>query len=101
MGVISVLNVDYYPSGRVISIKSQLCIPSVENNFPPVASAPAEGTQYAAANFNLSFLKDSCAKISLLLTNSLKWTKTFKIEQNVQLWHFTCYTVHIGYTYIQ
>ena len=54
-GVISVLSVNNYPSGRVIySIKSQLCIPSTENNFPPVAYAPAEGTQYAAANFNLS-----------------------------------------------
>jgi len=49
--VISVLSVDYYPSGRVISIKSELCIPSAENNFPPVASALAEETQYAAANF--------------------------------------------------
>ena len=54
MGVISVLSVNYHPSGRVISIKSQLYIPSPENNFPPVASAPAVGTQYAAANFNLS-----------------------------------------------
>ena len=53
-GVISVLSIDYYPSGRVISIKSQFCIPSAENNFPPVASALAEGTQYAAVNFNLS-----------------------------------------------
>ena len=52
--VISVLSVNYHPSGRVFSIKSQLYIPSPENNFPPVASAPAEATQYAAANFNLS-----------------------------------------------
>ena len=56
-GVISVLSVNYQPSGRVNSIKSQsqLCIPSAENNFPPVAYAPAEGTYYAAANFNLSY----------------------------------------------
>ena len=53
-GVISVLSANYHPSGRVISIKSHLYIASAENNFPPVASAPAEGTQYAAANFNLS-----------------------------------------------
>ena len=36
-----------------ISLKSQLCIPSAENNFLPVASAPADGTQYAAANSNI------------------------------------------------
>ena len=52
--VINAQDTNYHPSGRVISIKSQLYIPSAENNFPPVASAPAEGTQYAAANFNLS-----------------------------------------------
>ena len=52
----SVLSVDYYPSGRVISIKSELCIPSAENDlndYPAVASAPADGTQFAA-NFDLS-----------------------------------------------
>ena len=54
--IISVLSVNYYPSGTVISIKSELCIPCAENNFPPVGSAPAKGTQYAAANFNLSHL---------------------------------------------
>ena len=48
------MSVNYHPSGRVIIIKSKLYIPSAENNFPPVASASAEGTQYAAANFNLS-----------------------------------------------
>ena len=53
----SVLSVNYHPSDGVISIKSQLCIPSAKNNFPPVVSAPAEGTQFAAANFNLSFTK--------------------------------------------
>jgi len=31
-------------------------IPSVGNNFPPVGSAPAEGTKYAAANFNPSIV---------------------------------------------
>ena len=52
--VINTQDTNYHPSGRVISIKSQLYIHSAKNNFPPVASALAEGTQYAAANFNLS-----------------------------------------------
>ena len=55
--VINTQDTNYHPSGRVISIKSHLYIPSAENNFPPMASAPAEGTQYAAANFNLSLCK--------------------------------------------
>ena len=38
----------------------KMCIHSVENNFPPVASVGAEENQHAAANFNLS-------KIYLLL----------------------------------
>ena len=58
-GVISVLSVNYHPSGRVTSIKLQLYIPSTENNFPLVAFAPAEVTQYAAANFNLSSLSEN------------------------------------------
>ena len=44
--VLSDLGVDYYPFGRVIVLNHNCA-------FPPVASAPAEGTQYASANFNL------------------------------------------------
>ena len=51
-GVISVLSVNYH-------IKSHLYILSAENNFPPVASAIAEGTQYAAENFNLSIQSEN------------------------------------------
>ena len=51
-----------------LSIKSQLYIPSAENNFPPVASAPAEGTQYAAANFNLSLFSLKLTEILYIWT---------------------------------
>jgi len=52
--VISVVSENYHPSHGVISIEKKWS--SVGNYFPPaVASAPADGTEYAAAeNFNLS-----------------------------------------------
>ena len=59
--VISFLSVNYHPSGRVISVLSVNYHLSNERMerlaskcaFSPMISAPAEGTQYAATNFNL------------------------------------------------
>ena len=42
---------------------------SAEKNFPPVASAPVEGTQYAAANFNLSLLVPNPEKLKGKICN--------------------------------
>ena len=42
---------------------------SVRNNFPPVASAPKEGTEYTDANFNL--LENS--KVGLKIWNRMGW----------------------------
>ena len=49
-GVFSVLSITYHPPNGVISIEKKISIPSVENYFLSVASAP---TEYAAVNFNL------------------------------------------------
>ena len=51
-------------------MKSQLCIPSAKNNFPPTASAPVEGTQYASANFNLYLITYLAFMVNLV---NKKW----------------------------
>ena len=49
--VLSVLGVDYYPRGRVISIKSQLCIPSgglCSSGGDPICSCKLQSFAYLA-----------------------------------------------------
>ena len=58
-------------------------IPSFGNNFPPVASDTAEGTDYAAANLNLSnILKQRFIKLNLFNQKS-KESRIFSCIFNI------------------